>query len=154
MGRGGGPCAPGQWASGGAGQRAGKHWWGAEELGRRAEGGGRREEGGGSVTHALAVRAHVSKRMRMRMHRDDSRSCVLNPWCLALGCAQVRHGAVVMVAELLPALQAAAAADPAANAGCWPLSAARAGEVANLVPAIDKARLYRGKGGEVGRGLG
>ncbi|GLC39358.1 hypothetical protein PLESTM_000887300 [Pleodorina starrii] len=84
---------------------------------------------------------------------------------------EVRHGAVVMVAELLPALKAAAAAaaaaapdastdaepPPASTSAsasascCWPLSAERQAAVAGLVPAIDKARLYRGKGGEVMR---
>ncbi|KXZ49841.1 hypothetical protein GPECTOR_19g292 [Gonium pectorale] len=86
---------------------------------------------------------------------------------------EVRHGAVVMVAELLPALAAAAdASSPASTSAgaacpgaspssspsaaaasdcCWPLSAERAASVAHLVPAIDKARLYRGKGGEVMR---
>ncbi|KAG2446099.1 hypothetical protein HXX76_000699 [Chlamydomonas incerta] len=75
---------------------------------------------------------------------------VLLPACLNEQL-EVRHGAVVMVAELLPALKAAAAADPASNAACWPLSPERASEVASLVPAIDKARLYRGKGGEIMR---
>jgi hypothetical protein len=69
---------------------------------------------------------------------------------------QVRHGAVVFVAELLPALAAADKAGAAAAAeAATPyeplLSAARQAEVAGLVPAIDKARLYRGKGGEVMR---
>ncbi|KAG2492086.1 hypothetical protein HYH03_009582 [Edaphochlamys debaryana] len=91
---------------------------------------------------------------------------------------EVRHGAVVMVAELLPALAAtgghAADTGPRSSAGpegtaaeagpagpgpsspqgpasCWPLSPERAERVAELVPAIDRARLYRGKGGQVMR---
>ncbi|GIM10820.1 hypothetical protein Vretimale_14435, partial [Volvox reticuliferus] len=123
----------------------------------------------------------------------------------------IRHGAVVMVAELLPALAAAAAAtattatataataataaatattaataaaiaateadapslSPTSSRGTgtttttttsginlsssssptltWPISPERQAAVAGLVPAIDKARLYRGKGGEVMR---
>jgi hypothetical protein len=55
---------------------------------------------------------------------------------------EVRHGALVGLSALLPALQAA---------GHWPLSAEHAAGVAALIPAIDKARLYRGKGGEVMR---
>ncbi|EFJ45543.1 hypothetical protein VOLCADRAFT_94333 [Volvox carteri f. nagariensis] len=73
---------------------------------------------------------------------------------------EVRHGAVVMVAELLPALAAAAASASASETStaascssppCWPLVPERQAAVAGLVPAIDKARLYRGKGGEVMR---
>ncbi|GIL68790.1 hypothetical protein Vafri_22026 [Volvox africanus] len=111
--------------------------------------------------------------------------------CTQIRLAQIRHGAVIMVAELLPALaaNAAAAATAAAAAATadteapslsptsagstitstvtisgvesngsssratsgWPLSPERQAAVAELVPAIDKARLYRGKGGEVMR---
>ncbi|KAJ9523802.1 hypothetical protein QJQ45_020006 [Haematococcus lacustris] len=54
---------------------------------------------------------------------------------------EVRHGAVVGIAALLPALQQAGHA----------VSPDRLQQIAGLVPAIDKARLYRGKGGEVMR---
>uniref|UniRef100_A0A7S3QWP0 Tubulin-specific chaperone D n=1 Tax=Dunaliella tertiolecta TaxID=3047 RepID=A0A7S3QWP0_DUNTE len=54
---------------------------------------------------------------------------------------EVRHGAIVGVAELLPALK---------DAGMTLPDDLQA-KVADLIPAIDKARLYRGKGGEVMR---
>ncbi len=70
-----------------------------------------------------------------------------------------------MVAELLPALAATAASlaasssnpssssspPPVSPASIWPLSPERQAAVCGLVPAIDRARLYRGKGGEVMR---
>ena len=59
------------------------------------------------------------------------------------GVLEVRHGAVAGVAELLPALHASLL--PSA------LPAALLGEVAGVIPAVEAARLTRGKGGEVMR---
>ncbi|GFR52318.1 hypothetical protein Agub_g14856, partial [Astrephomene gubernaculifera] len=101
---------------------------------------------------------------------------VLLPACLDAQL-EVRHGAVVMIAELLPALAATATAssssastsssDPTSSttssttpaegatsptsSPCWPLPPALAASIAGLLPAIERARLYRGKGGEVMR---
>lgn len=55
---------------------------------------------------------------------------------------EARHGAALGLAALLPALDAAGAT----------LGQERAGRVAGVVPAVEKARLYRGKGGELMRG--
>jgi len=54
---------------------------------------------------------------------------------------EVRHGAALGLAELLPALAASGVV----------LSPERQAAVAELIPAIEKARLYRGKGGEIMR---
>ncbi|MEW5308920.1 MAG: hypothetical protein WDW38_000840 [Sanguina aurantia] len=62
---------------------------------------------------------------------------LLLPACLD-PVLEVRHGAVLGVSELLPALkQAGVVLTPECNA-----------QLCALVPAVDKARLYRGKGGE------
>ncbi|MEW5298424.1 MAG: hypothetical protein WDW36_001548 [Sanguina aurantia] len=62
---------------------------------------------------------------------------LLLPACLD-PVLEVRHGAVLGVSELLPALQRAGAV----------LTHERSAQLCALVPAVDKARLYRGKGGE------
>ncbi|KAL6757954.1 armadillo-type protein [Haematococcus lacustris] len=69
---------------------------------------------------------------------------------------EVRHGAVVGIAALLPALQQAGHAvspDRLQQLPWWCLSllGSLPVQIAGLVPAIDKARLHRGKGGEVMR---
>lgn len=51
-----------------------------------------------------------------------------------------RHGAIVGTAALLPALRAA---------GKFPLPPAAAAAVAGCVPSLEKAKLFRGKGGEI-----
>ena len=64
----------------------------------------------------------------------------LLPACLD-SVLEVRHGALMGLSELLPSLKAAGIE----------VSESRLSKVADLVSAIDKARLYRGKGGEVMR---
>lgn len=54
---------------------------------------------------------------------------------------EVRHGAIVAVAEMLPALASSGIA----------LAPERQHAVADIIDAVDAARLYRGKGGELMR---
>jgi tubulin-specific chaperone D len=54
---------------------------------------------------------------------------------------QVRHGAALAVGELVLALH---------SLGCS-LSPGRQSAVASVVPQVEKARLYRGKGGKLMR---
>lgn len=111
-------------------------------------------------TACLLTSMHVPMRLPVRLFAFWVRLLPkLTPHCQHH--LQVRHGAVVMVAELLPALAATAASLAASScpssppavspASIWPLSPERQAAVCGLVPAIDKARLYRGKGGEVMR---
>ena len=65
----------------------------------------------------------------------------LLPLCLD-SILEVRHGAALGVGELTLALYSQG----------QPLDADRQSAVAAVVPAIEKARLYRGKGGELMRG--
>jgi len=66
---------------------------------------------------------------------------MLLPLCLN-SILEVRHGAALGVGELTLALYSQG----------QPLNGERQSAVAAVVPAIEKARLYRGKGGELMRG--
>ncbi|CAM6128397.1 unnamed protein product [Calypogeia fissa] len=65
---------------------------------------------------------------------------ILVPWTLSSDLGQ-RHGATLATAEIIRALHQCG----------FPLTAGKAKSIAGVVPAIEKARLYRGKGGEIMR---
>jgi hypothetical protein len=102
----------------------------AEALGEGTEGAGS-QGAGGAGAHAACL---------LRYSRHASCCNQLLPLCLD-PVLEMRHGAMVAVAQLLPALAA----------GGEKLSSERQVLVAGVVPAVEQSRLLRGKGGELMR---